>query len=455
MKLIKNLMFNRVHNIEFSNKPTTWRSSFFWLLDQFKGSKIRKHYDAIKRININHESDYATQQRTTYLNQILHHAVKTVPYYKFLGITATSLQHFPVVNKNLIKENSKSFLSESYVNKKTFNASTSGSTGTPFTVVHDKNKKRRHKADVHFFWETVGHTWGQGFYYFRIWNKQNRKSKFIQKIQNISPIEVFKLSDSKIKEFLNRIIFGNAPKSILSYASALDGIVKYLKRHPTDLSDAKVISIIAMSESLDNPTKNYLEVHFGCPVVSRYANTENGMLAQQTPFLENNFLLNLASYHIEILDTNADIPLEDGKTGRIVVTDFFNRAMPLIRYDTGDLGAMKKIEINRNIHYVLSTVEGRKMDAIFNTKGEPISPFTLTNNMWKYNRLNQYQFIQKGKNNYEFILNVQTSFTREKELINEFKGYLGSNANLAVTYVDEIPLLSSGKRKKVLNLTEK
>ena len=38
-----------------------------------------------------------------------------------------------------------------------------------------------------------------------------------------------------------------------------------------------------------------------------------------------------------------------------------------------------------------------------------------------------------------------------KELINEFEQYFGETSNIWVEYVSEIPLLSSGKRKKVVN----
>jgi len=220
------------------------------------------------------------------------------------------------------------------------------------------------------------------------------------------------------------------------------------------MSDAGIISVIAMSESLDEHTKKYLEEHFGCPVVSRYANMENGIIAQQTPETGNDFLANLASYHIEILDCSEDIPARDGDIGRIVVTDLFNRAMPLIRYDTGDLGILGISDKNGKEHFVLKRVEGRKMDAIYDTNGKHISSYIFTSNMWKYTELNQYQFIQYGKNKYEFRLNSKDNFRSEKELIKEFRGYLGNDAEITVTYIDEIPLLSSGKRKKVLNRTK-
>lgn len=431
--------------------PLRLRKTIFWLKDWMKGSKVLKHYKAIEKINENHGSDYSVGERKKYLSEILRHCIHTVPYYRNLGITDTQLDKFPVGNKNLIKENSDVFFSEAYADKKTFTATTSGSTGTPFSVFHNIDKKRRHTADVHFFWESVGHAWGTKFFYLKIWNAKNSKSELTLKMQNIVPIDVFQLDDDKIKALLDSVKTDTSPKSILGYASALDRIVKYLDRNPTDISKAKVVSIIAMSESLDGPTKKSLGSYFGCPVVSRYANLENGMFAQQTSWSGNDFLVNSASYHIEILDLHEDIPVKEGEMGRIVATDLFNRAMPMIRYDTGDLGILGTSEKNGKTHQVFKKIEGRKMDAIYNTKGEVVSSFTITNSMWKYTELAQYQFIQMSKKVYKFKLNAVEKFRREQELIEEFKGYLGSDAKIQVTYVDEVPLLSSGKRKKVLN----
>ena len=429
----------------------TFRNSLFWISDWLKGAKIRKHHNEVQMINEDHGSDYSIKKRKKYLSDLLLHSQQTVPYYRNLGITDTQLENYPVTNKNMIKASSLSFRSDKYVGKKTYEASTSGSTGTPFTVLHNSDKKRRHTADVRFFWESVGHAFGTRFFYLRIWTDQNKKSKIIQKRQNIVPVDVFKLDDKSIQAFLEEIGSTNSPKSILGYASVLDSIVKFIQRNPIDMSDANVISIIAMSESLDIPTKNALNDYFNCPVVSRYANTECGMLAQQTSQFTDDFLANFASYHIEILDLQTNAPSEEGKMGRIVVTDLFNWAMPMIRYDTGDLGILEKSKNNGKTHYVFKKVEGRKMDTIYNTNGEPISSFTITNNMWKYIELSQYQFIQVLKKEYTFKLNARGKFSREQELIEEFTGYLGKDAIIKVEYVDEIPLLSSGKRKKVLN----
>lgn len=432
----------------------SFRNSFFWISDWLNGSEIRKHHAAVTKINEDQESDFAIRKRKQYLNDLLEHCRQTVPYYRNLTISDSILENYPVTNKNLIKMSSVSFQSDEYTHKKTFKASTSGSTGTPFTVLHDLDKKKRHTADVRFFWESVGHAYGTRFFYLRIWTDQNKKSKLLQKKQNIVPIDVFKMDDVRIQAFLNEVGATVSPKSILGYASALDRIVKFIQQNPSDMSHANVVSVIAMSESLDLPTKKVLGDYFHCPIVSRYANTECGMIAQQTADLDNDFLLNLASYHIEVLNLEKDVPAEEGEPGRIVVTDLFNKAMPMVRYDTGDIGILGKIEKQGRTQYVFKKVEGRKMDVIYDTLGEPISSFTITNNMWKYIELTQYQFIQLSEREYKFKLNTPEKFLREDELLREFKGYLGENAKITVEYVDEIPLLSSGKRKKVLNRCE-
>lgn len=159
---------------------------------------------------------------------------------------------------------------------------------------------------------------------------------------------------------------------------------------------------------------------------------------------------------MEILDLDKDVPVEDGILGRIVVTDLYNRAMPLIRYDTGDLGVMSH-ECECGYHgKVLKRVEGRRVDFITATNGNLLSPVTIINAMWEYNDLLQWQFVQHAEGEFEMKLNCSTSpYAREAEMLKDIKGYVGDDARIKITYVDEIPLLASGKRKCVLNAIKK
>src|SRR5690606_38801420 len=101
--------------------------------------------------------------------------------------------------------------------------------------------------------------------------------------------------------------------------------------------------------------------------------------------------------------------------GRIIVTDFFNFAMPMIRYDTGDLGTMEEVLINGYNRLVLSVVEGRKLDQIYDTQGNLVSSYIVYKNMWNYTEIDQYQFIQKNTKEYLFKICIKGVFEREKK----------------------------------------
>ena len=133
-----------------------------------------------------------------------------------------------------------------------------------------------------------------------------------------------------------------------------------------------------------------------------------------------------------------------------MVTDLFNYAMPIIRYDTGDIA---KCCFNSEGIMEFERIEGRKMDIIYDSKGEVISSYVVYTKVFKYyHLLKQYQFIQHGKKEYEVKLNLQgTVFDYEDELITNIKSDFGDDANVKITYVNEIPPLSSGKRRKVIN----
>ena len=69
-----------------------------------------------------------------------------------------------------------------------------------------------------------------------------------------------------------------------------------------------------------------------------------------------------------------------------------------------------------------------------------------------YHLLKQYQFIQQGEKSYEVKLNLQgEGFQFENDLVIDIKSDFGEDAIITISYVDEIPALASGKRRKVMN----
>jgi phenylacetate-CoA ligase len=201
---------------------------------------------------------------------------------------------------------------------------------------------------------------------------------------------------------------------------------------------------------LFDDTRDIISRAFHCPCFSRYSNQENGIIGQDNT--QNNvFILNEADYLIEIFQMDEDIAAEEGEVGRIVITDLYNHAMPMIRYDTGDIGSIIYIERNGVNKKAIANFGGRRVDMVFDSYGSRLSPHIITNNFCQFPELQQYQFIQESKINYTLKINTQSRFVRQKEMEVLLKKMLGDNAVINIETVEEIPVLASGKRKYIVN----
>ena len=422
------------------------RKNLFWMLDSFKGNIIKKHLEEVQTVLNDFNSKNSFEIRSFNEASILKHAITSVPYYQNYK-NLTSLSDFPIVNKNIIRDNFDALHSIEYLNKKKNIVSTSGSTGTPFQISQDVNKHKRNIADTAFFASRAGYTIGEELIYIKLWANINGIKRLLHLFKNIKTHSVYKLSDSDISLLVKKIENSSNNLNMIGYAGYYEKICNYLDSINSEPIKCNMKSIIAFSERLSDYTKKRMQKYFGCQVVSRYSNNENGILAQQNLIKNKRFEVNWASYTIEIFDLNEDKPVQYGKLGRVIVTDYYNYAMPLIRYDTGDIGVMNSDD--RNVPF-LERIEGRKLDMIYNTSGEIVSSH-LAYHVCKYGNFKQYQLLQDGLKDYKINLNTSSKVENEAEMIEEYKGYLGHDANINVNYVNDIPVLNSGKRQEVTN----
>lgn len=427
------------------------RSNLFWTVDFIRGKKVTEHYNQIKLIMEAKDSSKANQLIDNNLENLLKYAVTHTDFYSSHQ-NFKSLEDFPIINKNIIRADYNKFISKKYSSETLFKVTTSGSTGTPFKAYQDAIKRARHIADNIYFNEKAELDLGERLYYFRVWNKINKKDRLKKFMQNIIECDAGTFTKDAIGKLLNQMKNDNSKKSMLAYSSTYEALVTKIKEYELSTEGISMSSIITMSETLPDQTKVNLGKMFNCPVISRYSNMENGFLAQQCISENNEYHLNTASFKIELLKFDENSRVANGEMGRIVVTDLFNYGMPIIRYDTGDIAIM---EDNGKCDWqgtIFSKVLGRKVDFIYSTNDEIISPHVITNTMWKYPDINQFQFIQKSQ--FNFILKLNSSVLEpmiEKDIEINFKSYLGENANINFEYVEEIPVLNSGKRKKIVN----
>lgn len=382
--------------------------------------------------------------QTNVLTDLLDYVRANTEFYS--DVKKSDISLFPVVNKQILKENHEKFFVKSYADKKTVKKSTSGSTGIPFTVVHCMDKWCRHVADLKYFGQLAGYKDREAMCYFRAMPTASEEA---QRRDNFWQLDICNLSDENLSNYYH-FMMEKKCVALLAYASSLETAVNFWsKKFPENKLYVK--SVICISETLTDEVRSKLEDYFGedVQIRSRYSNTENGILGQEVG-VPGNYFLNWASYYFEVLKMDSDEPAEEGELGRIVVTDLYNRAFPMIRYDTGDVA---KIVRPKNDFPYLTDLFGRRMDLIRTAKGNVVSPFLVSQTMKCAKNVAQWQFIQKSLTDYIIKIVVEKGQDKPncEEGIRKFKDILGEDINITLEYVDEVPVLNSLKRKLIIS----
>lgn len=380
------------------------------------------------------------------LIDILKYAINNTEYYAAVSTKNNpKITDFPVMNKTLLNEYYEQILVHSYDNIKTHKMHTSGSTGIPFTVVQDLAKRERHIADLKYFGAMAGYIDHDPMCYLRAKPTATPEE---QKRDNIWQLDICNLNEKNLRDYYH-IMVEKKCSALIAYPSKLETAVDFWSQHFSN--DSSIKTIISISETLTDEVKGKLRAFFGenVGIYARYSNTENGILGQETG-KSGVYRLNWASYYFEILKMDSDEPAEVGEVGRIIVTDLYNKAFPMIRYDTGDVARMSVKDSTSLPEF--SELYGRRMDLIYDTKGEVVSPFLLCRTMRLSHGIEQWQFIQESKNEYTLKITANTKDKPDcSEEIKGFQNTLGQDAVINIAYVENIPVMNSLKRKLIVS----
>lgn len=412
------------------------RRRIFWMADSIHRKSVREHYEDI--LNIQKENCDLQDER---LGRILEYAIQNVPFYR--GISDPDLAHFPVMSKPVYKEQGDRCRSKEYLdNDKLYIASTSGSTGTPLIVYQDFNKKARMRADLIAAHETVGWHLGDHYVFIRNWvsnYKQSPIKTFAQNVENISVIDF----DDKKKAWLCEHLKKKSDNIIFGYASSVCDFLAYVRREKIKADKLGVKLIVCDSDELTSANRKALENTFDCIVINRYDNEENGLLALSSPH-KDELTVNYPSIYMELLRLDSDESVQPGEMGRVVVTDLFNHAMPLIRYDIGDL-AVSPDEAGKI--RTLSCISGRKADCIYSTDRKIISAVAISGITEVFDTIVRYQLIQTSKTGFEFHYVGIIGENDMQELSDRLHTALGTTAEIQYIVEKDIPRGKSGKAK--------
>ena len=420
----------------------TIRRYGFWTFDALSGGHVRKYLQNIKK-KLGTEEDVFSDE----LRNILDHAVNTTGFYKgYKGYS--NIKDFPVIKKSLIKEKYDQFISSEYKNKSLYKMQTSGTTGERFVMLLDKKKRKRVIAELIYFFERCGFKLGYKHVYARVLSADNKKIKLELIAQNKVWFDCSFLSDASMETLYEMLHKDKSIKCLIGYANFLTAIAAYFdkKNYTPDMFNIEMV--VSGAERLEPEAKDLLKKIFGCTVVSRYGNIENGILAQQTNDGDN-FFLNTAHYFFETLKLDSDEPAPFGELARLVVTDLYNYAMPLIRYDTDDI--VVAMPVNKgSAKMLLTELSGRKEDIIYDTRGNMINPCAIALGFRRYDLLPRFQFIQESPKGFTLKLEGARGLYEDKNMRKTVEGLVGQDAVIKIEHLDKIPHLSSGKFRKII-----
>lgn len=419
-----------------------------WTDDALKGGLLRKAYKTIRRLNF---TGIDENTRGKMLSNIITYAKTHTTFYQ--QVDGTCLKDFPVINKAIVRQDYSAFrIPESDIpgqNGKPLKVHyTSGSTGIPFKVFQDRVSHIRNIATLKYYNDLIGFHSCVPMMKISIRESpdETNGTYIYDRKNNIWYANLTSLSEATLEELVGKIN-SEGIRFIRSYMTIIDDLTRYVIDHKVSLTSSPCF--ISIGELLSEPLRHRIVDQMHLHIVSQYANEENGVIGQADIDGPGDLItLNLANHIIEVLKLDSDEPATDGEAGRVVLTDLTNHAMPMIRYDIGDLATVEESAPD-GTSLKLRLHQCRVCDIIHRTDGTP-GTMTIPPEIWSKPGLRQLQFIQTGVKSYTLKVNTAMPEAFSSNDTTLFRDILGEDAEVAIDFTDEIPVVCAGKRKMII-----
>lgn len=262
------------------------------------------------------------------------------------------------------------------------------------------------------------------------------------------------------------VVWPTGPSFLLDYrapASALIDTIRELKpdyictfpsllleilRHARDerIALPPLMEAIGVGEASPPELAGLCREVWDAPLASTYTAAETGAIAFQCRE-GGRWHLQSEKSIIEVLDTHGR-HCAPGETGRVIVTPLHNFAMPLIRYEIGDLATVGEgpCPCGRTLP-ILSEIAGRARDLLMLPSGDLRPPYYGHGAVMKVRSIRQHQVVQTARDQVCFRLVVAQPLTPEEErhVIKSATDALGGAFEVSIEYVDEILRGPNGK----------
>ena len=403
--------------------------------------------------------EYVRRERTALVK-----IAATAPYYRDLfhklwpqGIPGDRLiddadwRRIPVLTKPIIRREAERLIVAE--RGRLSKVSTSGSSGQPLAFFQDQKRSIAEFAYTTDAWSRAGYQPGELRCVFRGTLIHNVAKKFMEFEPALGELRCspFDLTDGPMNLYLQEIKRLKI-KYILGYTSAIAIFASFLVR-TGNAPFAEIKGIFPTSERfLPHHRQLFNEVFPAATIVPGYGLSEKVAFATESADRPGDYEFDPTYGFAELLDENGEPIEEVGRRGLIAGTGFITKAMPFVRYDTGDEATLVEAPSPQNgYRLVVSDIASRYQSFLVSRTGALLSAAAITPNSESYRYVSEFQFYQDKPGAVELRMVIAEGAAPEQgeAFANVMRDYLGRNVDLTTRILDRIPTTQRGKRKLI------
>lgn len=363
--------------------------------------------------------------------------------------SVTDLPKVPLTTRKEIQESPwRDLVARNVDLNKCVKSSTSGSTGVPVTVFHDAQTEdliralwtRAYLANGWRITDRMAYVWNPLFF---------RKRSGVFKLLPLKNISVFDDVGRQL-ESLKRY----RPDVIRGYPSCLSSLAAANRESDSCLKPRLVFT---GAELLDPRERLEISSSFDCDVLDYFGCGEFSLLMWECT--------EHTGYHMNVESTimefqNEGEVVSSGEEGELVCTSLQNYAMPLIRYELGDVGLPIRDDCScgRTLPLV-KVLRGRSDDKLRTLDGKFVHASPFFHNLFSLmDGIRQFRVIREKSESVVIQLATKKDFMIDDTILDtariEIQRVLGKNMNVEFQFVDEIMRDPTGKLRVFISRTE-
>jgi phenylacetate-CoA ligase len=408
------------------------------------------------------------------LRWMVRYAAESVPFYRDLfrqrGInpaeirTVEDLDCLPLIDKETVRAQQGRFLAQSKWGRSALPFTSSGTTGEPLTVYHDRGDLLLASACSQRDRDVLGQGFGISPMHRSVaisfphsasdtasrWLRQSRRLPLGPRQLRLSLLQPVEHVVAAINE--------HQPEVLIGFGSYLEALFRMLLVRDWQMHMPKLV--VYFSDGMTDGGTRLIEEHFGIPVLSQYTAVEAfklGFTCQE----RRGFHLNIDLVHLKVVDAQGH-PVPKGERGELVISNLTNRGTVLLNYRLRDIAALcaQPCPCGRTLP-LLSSLEGRKYDVIEFADGRFVHPAAVDHIFYERLRQHgdkvlQYQLIQHDYGRFELRLAMadRAAFDRTAPgYVAKLRELLGAMATIeAVYHPERLPTGPGGKFRPVASL---